>query len=81
MTEQQLLEAMDRQCPVMGMTILNGEIEYRKVVSVIRRRGAGPGQHEIFAELESFKDYLTKPVEYPAERIRLKEKGYVSNIR
>ncbi len=81
MTEQQLLEAMDRQCPVIGMTILNGEIEYKKVISVIRRPGLEPGQYQIFAEVESLKDCLKKPIVYPAERIRLKEKGYVSNIR
>ena len=81
MTEAELIEAMDRQCPVVALTILNGEIEYRRVVSVIRRRGSEPGKYEIFAELESLKDYQTKPVEYPAGRIRLKEQGYARNIR
>ena len=80
MTEQQLNEAMDRQCPVVAMTILNGEIEYRKVVSVIRRRGKEPGKYEIFAALESKKDHVLKPVEYPAERVRLKEGGYANRF-
>ncbi len=73
MTEEQLYKAMDEGCPVIGQTILNGEIEYKRVLGVIKRITGEPGKYKIFAELESFAEYIKRPVEYPADRIRIKE--------
>lgn len=73
MTEEQLYKAMDEGCPVMAATILNGEIEYVRVLGVIKRRTDEPGRYGLFAELESRQEYIKHPVEYPAERIRFKE--------
>ncbi len=73
MTEEQLYKAMDEGCPVMAKTILNGEIEYNRILGVIKRGTGEPGRYEVFAELESKAEYIKHPVEYPANRIRVKE--------
>ena len=73
MTEKQLNEAIDRQCPVIVMTLC-GPLEYTRVLRVIHQRCPLTfGKYELCAELESKKHPGLKRCIYPAEKISLKE--------
>lgn len=69
MTEQEINNAIKNKCPVIAITGLYGELEYKRILSIVCPTDS---QDEMLLELESTKGYQGKRIIYPARMVRLK---------